>query len=80
MDEKTGTLFSGDAIYDGELLDDLPHSDVQDYAETMERLRKLDLATIHGGHRESFDRQRMLILIDQYLAGRRIQGCPGHLS
>jgi glyoxylase-like metal-dependent hydrolase (beta-lactamase superfamily II) len=78
LDEKTGTLFSGDAIYDGELLDDLPHSDVQDYAETMERLRKLDLATIHGGHRDSFDQQRMVILIDQYLAGRRIQGCPGH--
>lgn len=77
IDEKTGALFSGDAIYDGELLDDLPHSDVEEYVETMERLRHLDVSTIHGGHRESFDRARMLVLVDQYLAGKRRQGCPG---
>jgi glyoxylase-like metal-dependent hydrolase (beta-lactamase superfamily II) len=77
IDEKNGALFSGDAIYDGELLDDLPHSNVSDYEATMRRLRGFDVAAIHGGHRDSFDRARMLVLIDEYLAGERRQGCPG---
>jgi len=35
------SCFSGDAIYDGALLDFLPDSDVQDYIRTMKRLRAL---------------------------------------
>ena len=35
---STGTLFSGDAIYDGPLLDELPESDIVVYLNTMERL------------------------------------------
>jgi glyoxylase-like metal-dependent hydrolase (beta-lactamase superfamily II) len=79
FDERTGVLFSGDAIYDGELLDDLPHSDVEAYAGTMERLRRMAAGRVHGGHRDSFDHPRMLTLIDQYLAGKRRQGCPSEL-
>ena len=30
-----------------EFLDDLPHSDVEDYIETMKRLRQLDVAAIY---------------------------------
>ena len=31
------SLFSGDAIYDGPLLDELPESSIDDYCETMDR-------------------------------------------
>ena len=76
LDERDGVLFSGDALYDGELLDDLERSDVPSYCLTMERLRLLDIRIGHGGHCASFDRARKDVLIDEYLAGRRRQGCP----
>ena len=37
----TGVLFSGDAVYDGPLLDELDGSDIDDYVATMRRLREL---------------------------------------
>ena len=75
-EKATGILFSGDALYDGGLLDDLSHSSVPDYLETMERLRGLPVTTVHGGHRPSFGRARMIELIDDYIAGKRAPGCP----
>ena len=70
-DSKDGVLFSGDAIYDGPLVDDLPGSDIDDYIRTMEMLRELPVATVHPGHEGSFGRQRMVELIDLYLERRR---------
>ena len=64
---STGTLFAGDAIYDGQLLDDLPGSDRTAYARTMERLRALPVSVVHGGHCESFGNERMTNIIDAYL-------------
>lgn len=64
----TGTLFSGDALYDGPLLDTLPGSDRAAYRRTMERLHALPVRTVHAGHDPSFDRDRMVALIDAYLA------------
>jgi glyoxylase-like metal-dependent hydrolase (beta-lactamase superfamily II) len=64
---KTGILFSGDAIYDGALLDFLPDSDVQDYIRTMKRLRALPVTIVHGGHEPSFGRARMIEIADEYL-------------
>ena len=72
----TGILLSGDVIYDGELLDNVYHSNIEDYVESMERLRPLPVETVHGGHRDSFGRARFLELIDDYVAGRRKPGCP----
>ena len=66
----TGTLFSGDAIYDGPLLDTLPESDLVAYAATMKRLRELPVDVVHAGHDPSFGRERMIELIDAYLASR----------
>ncbi len=63
----TGLLFSGDALYDGELLADLPESDRTAYAATMERLRAIPVRTVHGGHGESFGPERCLELIDSYV-------------
>ena len=64
----TGTLFSGDAIYDGPLLDQLDGSDVDEYVATMERLRALPVTVVHGGHEPSFGRDRLIELCDAYLA------------
>lgn len=72
----TGVLFSGDAIYDGPLVDDAYHSNREDYLETLGRLRDLPATVIHGGHFPSFDRDRLHRLIDDYVAGRRVPGCP----
>jgi glyoxylase-like metal-dependent hydrolase (beta-lactamase superfamily II) len=66
----TGTLFSGDAIYDGVLLDDLPGSNIPDYVRSMRRLRELPVRVVHGGHRPSFGRERLVELVDAYLAKR----------
>ena len=64
---KTGTLFSGDAIYDGPLLDQIPGSDIPAYIKTMERLRELPVEIVHAGHEPSFGRERLIELVDEYL-------------
>ena len=76
FEEHTGTLYSGDALYDGELIDDFPTSDIGHYLVTMERLRELRVSVVHGGHGPSFDERRKQVLIGEYLQGRRRQGCP----
>jgi glyoxylase-like metal-dependent hydrolase (beta-lactamase superfamily II) len=67
---STGILFSGDAIYDGPLLDQLYGSDVATYVKTMRRLRELPVRVVHGGHDPSFGRARLIELVDAYLARR----------
>ena len=62
-------LFSGDALYDGPLLDQLDGSDTGDYERTIERLRDLPVTVVHGGHERSFGRDRLVALCDAYLAG-----------
>jgi glyoxylase-like metal-dependent hydrolase (beta-lactamase superfamily II) len=69
-DPSGSTLFSGDALYDGELLDQLPGSSIPDYINTMKRLRELPVEAVHGGHEASFGRKRMIELIDAYLDWR----------
>ncbi len=71
---KTRTLFSGDAIYDGELFDTVYHSDKTTYRESLQRLREFDIESVHGGHYESFGQQRMYEIIDNYLAGKGAMG------
>lgn len=72
----TGTLFSGDTIYDGDLIDDLFHSVAAQLHESLERLRTLPITVVHGGHYDSFDATRMSVIIDEYQAGKRRWGCP----
>jgi glyoxylase-like metal-dependent hydrolase (beta-lactamase superfamily II) len=69
-DARTGVLFSGDAVYDGPLLDELDGSDIAAYVETMKRLRDLPVTVVHGGHEPSFGRARLVELCDAYLAAR----------
>lgn len=66
-EKRTETLFSGDAIYDGPLLDTLHHSSIPDYIKTMKRLRELPVRTIHAGHDPSFGRDRLIEIADYQL-------------
>jgi glyoxylase-like metal-dependent hydrolase (beta-lactamase superfamily II) len=72
-----GLLLSGDAVYDGPLIDDAFHSNAEDYVASMQRLRELPVSVVHGGHYPSFGRERFRALIDDYVRGRRAPGCPG---
>ena len=70
-EEATRTLFSGDCVYEsGVLLDELPESNIPDYVRSMERLREVPVRMVHGGHDDSFDRPRLLELIDAYVRAR----------
>ena len=64
----TGTLFSGDAIYDGPLLDAIPGADIAAYRATMARLLALPVQVVHGGHDPSFGRERLIEIAESYLA------------
>ena len=68
-ESKSGTLFSGDTLYDGDLYDTLYHSDPDAYRESLESLRALPIQSVHGGHFGSFGKERMNELIDGYLKG-----------
>ena len=69
-ERATGILFSGDAVYDGPLLDELDGSDIDAYVATMRRLRELPVRIVHGGHERSFGRERLLEICDHYIALR----------
>lgn len=66
-ERTTGILFSGDALYDGPLLDAIEGADRRAYATTMERLRRLPVERVHAGHDPSFGRARLQELVAAYL-------------
>ncbi|MEM7207042.1 MAG: MBL fold metallo-hydrolase [Pseudomonadota bacterium] len=81
FDRASATLFSGDVIYDGDLFDTVYHSDREQYRDSLNRLKELPVQTIHGGHFESFGRDRMLERIDAYLRGEgRIENAEDWVS
>jgi glyoxylase-like metal-dependent hydrolase (beta-lactamase superfamily II) len=70
-EEATRTLFSGDCVYEsGVLLDELPESNIPAYLRSMERLRDVPVRIVHGGHDDSFGRDRLLELVDGYVRTR----------
>jgi glyoxylase-like metal-dependent hydrolase (beta-lactamase superfamily II) len=73
-DVKARTVFTGDAIYDGDLLDSLYHSDPATYRGTLQRLRQLDADTFHGGHSPSFGKARLQQIVDNYMRGDGTMG------
>ena len=75
FERSTGIFLSGDIIYDGPLIDDAYHSDVDVYLETMEQLRGLPVSIVHGGHFPSFGAACYGQLIEDYVAGHRKSGC-----
>ncbi|RWM91124.1 MAG: MBL fold metallo-hydrolase [Mesorhizobium sp.] len=74
-ERKTRMLLSGDIVYDGPLIDDVYHSDIGDYVETLLAMRNLDVSVVHGGHFPSFGKVRYRQVIDEYLAQKRQAGC-----
>jgi glyoxylase-like metal-dependent hydrolase (beta-lactamase superfamily II) len=58
LDERGGVLFSGNAIYGGTLVDNLPGCDRGEYRRTMEHLCELDISTAFGGHGNPISRER----------------------
>lgn len=63
------------------MIDNLYHSDPEQLATSMARLKDLPVSVIHGGHFRSFDRARMVEIIDEYLAGgRRITDADNWLT
>jgi len=69
----TRMLITGDAIYDNEpISDQSPGSSIPTYIETMERFKTMPARVVHGGHRLSFDAQRMSAICDEYLLKRKL--------
>ncbi|MBD1852201.1 MBL fold metallo-hydrolase [Leptolyngbya sp. FACHB-711] len=78
-DPQAKELFSGDVVYDGELLDQLHCSHVSTYLSTFERLKKLPIETVYPGHYTVFNRERYHQILDEYLAAKRQPGCPSEV-
>ena len=72
LDERDGLFFSGDAIYDDTLIDDLPDSDRTAYRATMARIIDLPVRLAYGGHGESFSGERMREIARRYLEASEV--------
>jgi len=70
LDERAGWLFSGDVVYDDELLDDLVGSDVGRYVGSMRRLSTLDVRTVYPGHGAPFGGDVLHRIIREYVRSR----------
>lgn len=75
-DPHARELFSGDVVYDGELLDELHCSHIPTYISTFERLKTLPIETVYPGHYRVFDQPRYHQIIGEYLDAKRSPGCP----
>ena len=64
---KTGILFSGDIVYDGPLIEDNYHSDLDDYRKSMKRLLDYPIRVVHGGHFLSYNGKRHRAIIHAWL-------------
>ena len=67
FEKATGTLFSGDTLYDGPLIDTLHHSDIADYVRSLKRLLDVPVRIVHAGHDPSFGRERLVELVRRQL-------------
>ena len=75
-EEATGTIFSGDTLYNGALYDHLYHSVPEQLRESLLKLKELPINTVHAGHFESFSVDTMESIIEEYLNGQRSMLCP----
>src|SRR3989338_1587408 len=62
FEKHTGILFSGDVIYDGDLLDEIPGGDRAHYIRSLQRLCELPVQAVHAGHEGSFSGERLRAL------------------
>ena len=73
---KSRQFFSGDVVYDGDLLDQLPDSVIDDYIVSMERLLDLKADEINPGHYRRFDRPHLHTLVRTYIGAKKAPLCP----
>jgi glyoxylase-like metal-dependent hydrolase (beta-lactamase superfamily II) len=66
----TGLLFSGDIVYDGKLIETSDAVEQEQYVQSMERLLRLPVRTVHGGHFPSYGGERHRQIISRWLAGK----------
>jgi glyoxylase-like metal-dependent hydrolase (beta-lactamase superfamily II) len=71
FDAGDGTLFTGDVVYDGVLLDDIVGADRDQYRQSLRRLLDLPVRLVHPGHGPSFGPDRLHEIIGGYLGARR---------
>jgi len=64
------TLYSGDIVYDGLLIEDNHNSNAEDYAASMGRLLTLPVETVHGGHFDSFSGARLRCIVTEWLSSK----------
>jgi glyoxylase-like metal-dependent hydrolase (beta-lactamase superfamily II) len=64
-ESATGILFSGDIVYDGELIE--PADTQEQYVASMTRLLALPVRVVHGGHFPSYDGARHRTMIRNWL-------------
>lgn len=69
-DARNRVLFSTDAVYDGEIFDFLPCSDIPTYIETMKRLRALPVEVAFPCHNQILGGARFQAVIDNYLSSQ----------
>ena len=63
----TGILFSGDIVYDGDLIEGTSAAEKTDYHRSMVRLYDLPVRVVHGGHFPSYDGARHRTIIRDWL-------------
>jgi glyoxylase-like metal-dependent hydrolase (beta-lactamase superfamily II) len=66
LEEKTGTMIAGDIVYDGELVTETFHSNLDDYRASMAMLRNVPVRIVHAGHGNSYGQVRQTQLIDAF--------------
>jgi len=64
----TGILFSGDIVYDGDLIEGTSAQEQSQYIASMKRLYDLPVRVVHGGHFPSYDGERHRQIIRDWLA------------
>lgn len=70
LDEERRRIFTGDVVYDDELLDQMRGTDIPAYVESMRRLLELDVDVVHPGHGATFDGARLREIAEDYVARR----------
>jgi glyoxylase-like metal-dependent hydrolase (beta-lactamase superfamily II) len=66
----TGILFSGDIVYDGELIEGTSAQEQAQYRHSMERLLALPVRVVHGGHFPSYSGARHQAIIRAWIDGK----------
>ena len=71
-EKDSGILFSGDVLYDGPLIEDLYHSNLEDYIASMKMLHDIPVRVVHGGHFPSFGGEKFRSLIRAWLDSKGV--------